>query len=236
MGNNLNNMPIQLAVPNSRYFIHQCYIDLARKLWYDPYSVYKKGLTSFEIYQNNRQLETITGDSIIYTIRRLIPTKHLLNQFLKQKIGNNEEIDNLVNVAKTQLNYPSFKTIPKDFIDTEKKNIVISNDTLGNKTDELEKETPNQSGKVSNERNIIQLAHLSRDEDKDNEDKDKGHEKSFLSSHQTQSIIKGGDNTSLSPEIRICTIHSDTFSDKGDNKRENMIFNQLNTLEQKKII
>ena len=123
-----NSNHIDLNVPTGKFFIHQCYIDLARELWQNPYPIYKHHLTSFEINENQRKINEMIKSSIKMTIQRLLPTKDLLKQFL------NKNIDELVSEAKQNISetLPPLKDITKELPSTQPAILETLNQTPEN--------------------------------------------------------------------------------------------------------
>lgn len=78
----------------SHDFIHKCYIEVAREIYNFPELFYDK-FKPIEIKRNQRETFNIIKESISEAIRKLLPMKLILNEFLKndytkinQKIGD----------------------------------------------------------------------------------------------------------------------------------------------------
>jgi len=83
-------------------FIHKCYIECAREIYNFPELFFDK-FKSIEIKRNQRETFQIIKDSINEAIRKLLPMKLILTEFLNneytkidQKIGNDNDIPDSV--------------------------------------------------------------------------------------------------------------------------------------------
>ena len=66
------NMKIKVRIPTPENFIHTCFVAIARNLWKKPYLLYHK-VRTIERQYNINQLEKIIQNSILYSIRTLVP-------------------------------------------------------------------------------------------------------------------------------------------------------------------
>ena len=76
-----NKKKINLKIPKVDHFIHQCYVDVARYFWKNPY-LYDDDIGSYEYQRNRREAENIIENSIGETIRKQLPVKHILKEYL----------------------------------------------------------------------------------------------------------------------------------------------------------
>ena len=104
-----HNQKIEIDIPNFTSFLHNVYINIARKLYSNIY-LFQIDITSLEQQKNNREFELIVQTCIMNTVRDNIP----IDQLLKQYIDETQEID----IEKTE------KIISKEEISTD----VSSND------------------------------------------------------------------------------------------------------------
>ena len=72
---------INLKIPKADHFIHKCYIESAREFWKNPY-LYSDRVSQFEYQRNMRECEGIIAEAIHETIRKLLPVKHILREYL----------------------------------------------------------------------------------------------------------------------------------------------------------
>lgn len=89
---------ININVPETKRFIHQCYIEGARRLWQDPYLIDdREELLSYsEIKRNEKRMGLVILDSIEKTISKLIPIQSILESYLndidEDEVSGPEEI------------------------------------------------------------------------------------------------------------------------------------------------
>ena len=101
---NKNKNKINLQIPKVDYFIHQCYIEVAREFWKNPY-LFDDNVNNFE-YQRNRRDAVQTIEKIINeTIRKQLPVKNILKEYLgtdynEEDNNNIEESNNLTDNLK----------------------------------------------------------------------------------------------------------------------------------------
>jgi len=87
-----NNKTLNLKVPNGDYFIHKAYIECARQFWKIPYLFYDD-VNTIEYQRNLREIEAIIEQSINETIRKLLPVKNILQQYIALDESDSEEED-----------------------------------------------------------------------------------------------------------------------------------------------
>jgi len=75
---------IDLNVPKIAYFIHMIYIQCARNFWRQPW-LFHTGYKSLDLQRNLIKAENLIKESILEAIRKLLPIKEVLKQYL----GNN---------------------------------------------------------------------------------------------------------------------------------------------------
>jgi hypothetical protein len=83
------NKKISLKVPSGSHFIHLCYIECAREFWKDPY-YFSDRVTKYEHQKNMRDSENMISECIMETIRKQLPVRHILKEFLNEP---DEEIE-----------------------------------------------------------------------------------------------------------------------------------------------
>lgn len=72
---------LNLKVPNGDYFIHKAYIECARHFWKNPY-LFCDNFSTIEYQRNMREAESIIEQSINETVRKLLPVKNILQQYI----------------------------------------------------------------------------------------------------------------------------------------------------------
>ena len=85
---------INLNIPKIDHFIHQCYIDTARAFWKTPY-LFDDTLNNYEYQRNRRDAEGIIETSIQETIRKQLPVKHILKEYLGKDYETDDEEENI---------------------------------------------------------------------------------------------------------------------------------------------
>lgn len=76
-----NKRQINLKIPKTDHFIHQCYIDIARIFYKAPYLMDDTG-GRYEYQRNRNEAELLIEKSIENTIRKQLPVKHILQEYL----------------------------------------------------------------------------------------------------------------------------------------------------------
>ncbi len=62
------NKKISLKVPSGSYFMHLCYIEIAREFWKNPF-LHSDKVSKYEYQRNIRECESIISECILETIR-----------------------------------------------------------------------------------------------------------------------------------------------------------------------
>lgn len=73
----------------TEYFIHNCYIEVARNIFNNPFLLYQK-YSNYELKRNQCKCNELIKDSIKDAIRKMLP----LNLILKEYLGNSFNLDN----------------------------------------------------------------------------------------------------------------------------------------------
>ena len=77
-----NKRDIELKIPTPLRFIHTIYVAIAREFWKNPYLLYDIDVSSREQQRNLRDSENIIRDCINNSIRKLLPVKHIIKEYL----------------------------------------------------------------------------------------------------------------------------------------------------------
>ena len=72
---------LNLKIPNGDYFIHKAYIECARQFWKNPYLLYDE-VNSIEYQRKLRDSEQIIEQCVEETIRKLLPIRNILQQYI----------------------------------------------------------------------------------------------------------------------------------------------------------
>lgn len=81
---------IDLDLYSLNKFVHNVYINSARKLYTNVY-LFEKDISPLEKQKNNREIELIIKECILNTVRDSIPVKEILNQYLAET--NEEDVE-----------------------------------------------------------------------------------------------------------------------------------------------
>lgn len=89
---------IQVSVPDTKHFIHKCYIEAARGFYTDPFLIDDREdhLSPGEINRNIRRSLKVISEAIEKTIRKMIPMEDILNKYLRET----EEYFNTIDVPE----------------------------------------------------------------------------------------------------------------------------------------
>jgi hypothetical protein len=88
------NKKLSLKIPSGSHFIHLCYIECAREFWKDPYLFSDRG-SKFEQQKNMRDSENMIAECINETIRKQLPIRNILKDFLNEPDEDIEEEDDI---------------------------------------------------------------------------------------------------------------------------------------------
>ena len=90
-----NKKKINLKIPKVESFIHKCYIDVARSFWKTPY-LFDDSISKYDFQRNRRDVESIIEDCIEETIRKQLPVKHILKEYLGTDYQDDTAEDELI--------------------------------------------------------------------------------------------------------------------------------------------
>ena len=143
INNNKNKKRIDLKIPKLTHFIHKCYIDIARSFWKNVY-LFNDKVSKIDFQRNRREAENIIASSINETIRKQLPVKHILKEYL----GNEYEYESDNDMDSKMESNKNLKKMVKREIKT------CSEDKLNHYNNEIEDtslEKPTKVSKVNNE-------------------------------------------------------------------------------------
>jgi len=136
---NKNKNKVNLKIPKVDHFIHQCYIEVARCFWKNPY-LFDDSINKYEFQRNRREAEQLIENQIHETIRRQLPVKNILREYLGTDYKEVEEQDddvetdsnyqdNLRKLVKAEIKNCSKEKLEKFNID-EDNDMSLKNDIL----------------------------------------------------------------------------------------------------------
>ena len=125
---NKNKNKINLKIPKVDHFIHQCFIEVARSFWKSPY-LFDDTINKYDFQRNRREAELIIETQINETIRRQLPVKNILREYLGtdfKEVENEDSLENddsykenLRKLVKTEIENCSKEKLEQFLIDTE---------------------------------------------------------------------------------------------------------------------
>ena len=173
-----NQKKIDIDIPKLATFIHNVYINYARKLYSNVY-LFEKNIMPLEYQKNMRECNLLCRESILEVIRNSMPIEHILRAYMDEttydevleetleKQVNGEEAEDMLEEAKKNLEKKS-NTNEIDVIKTQEKTIdeteiEVKNPELVKNKEEPNKEEPNKENvtmevkeKTNNEPNMLE--------------------------------------------------------------------------------
>ena len=136
---NKNKNKINLKIPKVDHFIHLCFIEIARHFWKNPY-LFDDSISKFEYQRNRRDAEKIIDNTINETIRKQLPVKHILKEYLgnefkdtkleDETITESNDNENLRKMVKAEIENCSKEKLKKLNINPDENMDVMEDDSL----------------------------------------------------------------------------------------------------------
>ena len=161
---------VSLDVPTFETFMHQCYIDIARCFWKSPY-LFDDTVSSYDYQRNRRDCELMIEKTIGESLRKQLPVKHLLKNYLGEDIKlmksvtieqdmNDEEKENLRNMVKKEIknNSPQEKEEKDESVSEEENDKIsldIKEEPVEEKTQDTAVENENELETIENIESIL---------------------------------------------------------------------------------
>ena len=118
------NKKLSIKVPNGGHFVHLCYIECAREFWKDPY-LFSENANKYELQKNMRDSESMISECIAETIRRQLPVRHILKEFLNEPDEEIEEADDDVREPANKKYMKKLESVVKKELKTTGKSSAI---------------------------------------------------------------------------------------------------------------
>lgn len=83
---------VDINIPQLQEFIHKVYINVARKLYTNVY-LFEQNIMPLNIQRNNRELELITKECILGTIRDNIPVEEILKVYMDESVEEDVQVE-----------------------------------------------------------------------------------------------------------------------------------------------
>ena len=127
---------IDIKVPQLNDFIHNIYINCARKVYTNIY-LFERNISPLQMQKHNRELEVIVREGIINTIRDNIPVEDIIKAYMNETVEEDVDVEESEEIISTE-------PIVDENEDTEN-NDSENNNNETNETNETNN-TMNQSG------------------------------------------------------------------------------------------
>jgi len=188
---------IELDIPTLDKFIHNVYINCARKIYTNVY-LYETGIPVLQVQKHNRELELIIRECIMDTVRDSIPTEHILRAYMEETEEENVETkEEIINVEEP---------VEKDTANKESANETKEGGANSEvNTKEGEKKNETEDVKIERELSLSDLV-------------------SSLDTDEDTKVSKKEPSSSLTNEV-ITKLDSDTSSSNEELKKPGLSFN-----------
>ena len=123
------NKKISIKVPSGSHFIHLCYIECAREFWKDPY-LFSDRVSKYEYQKNMRDSETMISECITETIRKQLPVRHILKEFLNEPDEEIEEEDEDIKEPVNKKYLKKLETVVKKELKNSNKGVELDMDLI----------------------------------------------------------------------------------------------------------
>lgn len=80
---------IDLNIPTGSHFVHSVYIECSRNFWKQPF-LFNTSYSSLDLQRNMIDAEKIIKESILETVRRLLPVRNVLKQYLGENFDDDQ--------------------------------------------------------------------------------------------------------------------------------------------------
>lgn len=222
---------IDINIPKIDDFIHRVYINTARKIYQNVY-LFERNIAPLQIQKNNRELENIINDGILYTIRENIPYDDILKAYLEETIEEDvtenitkEIVDATVSKPQpTPKSAPipvSTKPIPKQKKDKNIENSLDDRTTLSfNNKDEI-KDSENNVQLVTAPKNIEHLENISTERHEARKQEEASYEDEDDEYENKETISISDENVDLN-EMDIHVLNTDIKNEPIELKFESL--------------
>lgn len=82
---------IDISIPKVDTFIHNVYINVARKVYTNVY-LFEKSVSPLQTQKHNREFELMIHEAILTTIRDAIPTEQIIRAYLDESVEEEEVV------------------------------------------------------------------------------------------------------------------------------------------------
>jgi len=139
----LKQKKINIEIPNLSTFIHQVYINCARKLYLNIY-LFETDILPLQLQKNNREIEIIIKEVIMNTIRDNIPIENLLRSYLDET----EETETVIEERHETI-------IDKEKLEQEKARMKVKREIEEQEKQQQEKQVQQKTDEVTDDKNDL---------------------------------------------------------------------------------
>ena len=150
------NKKITLKVPNGGHFIHLCYIECAREFWKDPY-LFSENVNKYELQKNMRDSEIMIAECIIETIRKQLPVRNILKEFLNEPDEDIDEMDEDIKEPINKKYMKKLESVVKKELKTSNKDNEIDIDLIRKVIREELNSRPDTGNSTSIKKELVDL-------------------------------------------------------------------------------
>ncbi len=137
-----NNKTIPVNVPVGAFFIHKCYIECARNFWRKSWLL-DNTAGSIDIQRNMADSEKLIQESIKETIRKLLPVRYILKEYIDQDFTDDEIADN-IEESLSETTKSNLRKLVRNEIQTLSKSSFDDNYSTLEIPDEMPNEIPDK--------------------------------------------------------------------------------------------
>jgi hypothetical protein len=124
----------QIEVPGSIQFVHECLVQCAREFWKSPYLFYQNEaenkISRIQIQKNLREAEGVIKEAIEDTIRKMLPVKEILQEYLEEgRESRRMKSQSQAQAQVSQTGTSEKKSLPKKQTDTETDTLISKTKT-----------------------------------------------------------------------------------------------------------
>lgn len=222
----LKQKKINIEIPSLNNFIHQVYINSARKLYLNIY-LFENNVLPLQLQKNNRELEIIIKEVIMNTIRDSIPIENLLKAYLDESEETETVVEERQETVIDEEKLEQEKTrmrIKRELELEEEKRKESQESKVKDETNENKDELLNISAEIDELKNDLPSLNIKQ---VDETNKETNTEKNG----ETNTIIDKQQTISLGKETTNISNINAEFIDVDDNKNNSGVNNNSNKLE-----
>jgi len=118
---------IDITIPSLDKFIHNIYINVARKIYTTIY-LFEKNILPLETQKRNRELECIVKECILDTVRDSIPVENILRSYIDETTEEDVEVKEVI--EETKIPIPEEEMIQDNTNDNLENNLATTKNEL----------------------------------------------------------------------------------------------------------